>query len=184
MPVRLGVDAAAEKAAGTWLCRGAPSRSARTADRTHGCRACSQTASDRRRCCPCGRSTTVTKPLLARFSREMAHQVAIARIAVRDDDERKGAGCRERRGIAHRLAVQRRRDRRIARDGAIVAAGFLTGGQRGRIPDLERQRPVIAGSRTAWLCVEDVGPIPVRCGDGADADVVASRSWPARARLE
>ena len=60
----------------------------------------------------------------------------------------------------------------IARDGAVVAARLLAGGQRGGIPDLERQRPVVARGRTALFRVQDVRPVLVGRLERAHADGV------------
>ena len=105
---------------------------------------------------------------------EMAHQVAIAGIAVRDDHERKRRLGRQRRGVADRLAVQRRGDRGIARNRAVIAARLLPGGQRRRIPDLERQRAVVARGRPALFRAQDVRPVPVGRLQRAHADRVVA----------
>jgi len=75
-------------------------------------------------------------------------------------------------GVAHGPAVERHAQRRIARDGAVLAAGLLPRRQGRRIPDFQRQGPVVARDRTALFRVEDVGPVPVGGLDGANADVV------------
>ena len=78
--------------------------------------------------------------------------------------------CSSGRGVADRLAVERRRHRRVARDDAVLAAGLLARGERRRIPDLERQRAIVARGRTAFLGVQDVGTIPVGDLNRAHAD--------------
>ena len=178
MPVRAGIDEAGEKAARARLAQARRSRSARTADRTGGCRACWRTPSDRRRCCPCDRSTTHDEALAREVLADVAHQEAIARVAVRDDHERK----RRRRPVE-----PARRRARPCRDSVAVTAGsrvitrysppgFWPARQRRRIPDLERQRAVVARRRAAFLGVEDVGPVLVGDLDRPHADVVAGRN--------
>ena len=84
--------------------------------------------------------------------REVAHEESIAGIAVRNDDERKAShGHRSR--VAHRLPVERRADRRVARDCAIIAAGLLSCEEGRGIPDLERQRAIVAKNRPAFFDV-------------------------------
>ena len=92
---------------------------------------------------------------------EMAHQVTIAGIPVRDDYQRERTGRCRRRGVADRLAVQRHRDRGVARDRTVVAARFLARRERGGIPHLERQRTVVSRGRGAFFRVQDVRPVLV-----------------------
>jgi len=66
-----------------------------------GCRACSRTPSDRRRCSPCESIETVTKPLLRGFA-EVAHQVAVAGITV--EMMTSGNGASVASGAASRTA--------------------------------------------------------------------------------
>ena len=67
-----------------------------------------------------------------------------------------------RRGVADRLAVQRRSHRRVAGDDAIVAAGRLPGRQLRRIPDLQRQAAIVARTVSApGFGVEDVRTIAI-----------------------
>ena len=102
---------------------------------------------------------------------EVAHQIAVAGIAVRDDHERERPAGGQRRGVAHGPAVERGGHAGVARDRAVLAAGLLARSQRRGIPDLERQRAVVAGRRPAFLGVQDVGPVLV--GDAASC----ARRW-------
>ncbi len=98
---------------------------------------------------------------------------------MREDDERQGASRRQRGGVTHRPAAQRHGNGRIAGDRPVVARLALTGGQRRRIPDLEREGAVVTCRRSAWRGAQDIGPVRVDGLQGADAD----RMWPERGEL-
>ncbi len=107
---------------------------------------------------------------------QVAHEESVPRIAMRHDDQWKRRLSGDRRRVAHRLAVQRRGDRRLARHGSILAAGLLTCGEAGRIPDLEGEGAVVARGGTAFLRIEDVDTIAVGDLNRAHADgVIAVR---------
>ena len=121
-------------------------------------------------------------PLAGQVLAEMTEQIAVARIAVRDDHQREGSRGGEGRRVAHGLAVQRDGHGRIARDGAVLTAGPLRLAQAGRIPDLEREHAIVACGRRACRGLENVRTVLVGDLDGAHADGVRAEGRELRRR--
>ena len=78
---------------------------------------------------------------------EVAHQVTIAGIAVRQDHQRERPARGREGRITHGLPLQRHRDRRVSGDGVVGAARRLAWRERRRIPDLEHEP---AGRTAPW----------------------------------
>ena len=87
---------------------------------------------------------------------QVAHQKAVARVAVRDDQQRVGAGAGIGLGVTHRAAGQGDFGFAIARQHLVLASRRLARRQLGGVPDLHRQRPVISGHGLAGLELDDV----------------------------
>ena len=87
---------------------------------------------------------------------QMAEQVTVARITVRNDQQRVGAAGGIRWRVAHGPAVQRDFTLAVACNGPVLAGAGLARHDFGRVPDFDRQGPVVGRNRFAGLGLEDI----------------------------
>ena len=87
---------------------------------------------------------------------QVAHEVAVARVAVRNDDQREGAAGAVGLRVAHGFAQQGDFGFAVTCDGAVLAGRGLASGEFGGVPDLQGQRSVIAGQGLAGFGLDDV----------------------------
>jgi hypothetical protein len=104
---------------------------------------------------------------------EVREQEAVAGIAVREDHQREGSSGGRRRGVTPGAAVQRGGGAGVAREHPVV--GLRSRGARRTlrgVPQLDRQRPVVARRRLARLRAQHVDLVGVDQRQRAHADGV------------
>ncbi len=113
-------------------------------------------------------------PFACEVLAQVAHEITIARISVRNDDERHRSIVFQSNGIPNSSAVQGCYYGEVARCRGISTAGYLAICELGGIPDFDREIAIVIRRITAFNGIQNVNLVRVGELQRSHADVVLS----------